>query len=167
MCSVRTHAVLIPPQPATRKNSSTGTLSADTRSDKPPTATQNPAGRDIPFSTQRALASLQRVLDDFSSESLGSLGTTTEAPQLADCHSPCKDAGTLSTSPPRLRVRPPTVCSATKPPVSPARRVRHLMAVPSPAKMPAESPLVSPCRRRRRTADSGTPMTQLRKGGWR
>ncbi|KAJ7497740.1 hypothetical protein FB451DRAFT_1212582 [Mycena latifolia] len=160
------------------------------RTDKPPctnTSATAPDGGDTAFSTERALASLQRILDNFSSGSLGSLGTTTEGTQSADCGSPAiqtpvrptptlrSPATARSTAarspsartPPRLFIRPPTACSAATKAVSPARKAKHLTVLPSPVKRSVE--LGSSPGRYRHTFDSGTTTNenQSRKGGWR
>ncbi|KAJ7091895.1 hypothetical protein B0H15DRAFT_179432 [Mycena belliarum] len=130
----------------------------------------------IPFSTGRALASLQRILDNFSSGSIGSLGTTTEGSQSADCDATTRTPGrptstvnltTAPRSPAHLSVRPAVSCTTTTKAASPARRARHLTAIPSPASKSMESG--SPPGQRRRTSDSGTAVygNQSRKGGWR
>ncbi|KAJ7121262.1 hypothetical protein C8R43DRAFT_1241472 [Mycena crocata] len=88
---------------------------------------------DTVFSTQRALVSLQRISGDFSSGSIGSLGTTTEGSQsvcdaswtAAATSTPARSVANAKTSiissttavakspPLRVCVRPPTACSVT------------------------------------------------------
>ncbi|KAF7357778.1 hypothetical protein MVEN_00823800 [Mycena venus] len=71
-------------------------------------------GDDLSLSHQRALASLQRLLDNFSSGSFGSLGTTTDGTQSADCDSDYSE---------RAQVYRPPLSTAPSPPMarSPAR----------------------------------------------
>ncbi|KAJ7680755.1 hypothetical protein DFH06DRAFT_428462 [Mycena polygramma] len=136
---------------------------------------------DTPLSRQLALASLQHVLANLSSGSFGSLGTTTDGTQSADCDSSAEDtphpAPVINPSPAaksRVSLRPPTVCSTT------ARRASAPVASPSrisgrlTAKKSVElgSGFVSPGRPCRRPSDSGTPTVitgtgMQRKAGWR
>ncbi|KAJ7933740.1 hypothetical protein B0H13DRAFT_1951769 [Mycena leptocephala] len=133
---------------------------------------------DVPFSNQRALASLQHILDNFSSGSFGSLGTTTEGTQSGDCDSSAETevqpqssilrSPVAKSSPPRVCVHPPTACS-TKRASAPATSKRST-AVPSSTKKSVElgSSFVSPSRR---TSDSATPTSiasgNQAKKGWR
>ncbi|KAJ6494954.1 hypothetical protein DFH09DRAFT_1449668 [Mycena vulgaris] len=80
---------------ATHKKLSPGGLSPTPkevrRSHKSPSSkvwAPKSTGGDTPLSTARALASLQRILDNFSSGSIGSLGTTTDGSQSqsTDCN---------------------------------------------------------------------------------
>ncbi|KAJ6594381.1 hypothetical protein B0H19DRAFT_1095254 [Mycena capillaripes] len=173
---------------ATRKNSTTGgwssTPAAEERRSENVTRSV-PAGDDAPFSSQRALASLQHILDNFSSGSFGSLGTTTEGTQSADCDSSAEPemqphcyAAPFVTPPPapksRACVRPPTARSATKRAsvsvASPTRNSKRLTVVVSTKKSgESGSSFLSPGRPCRR--DSETPALttgiQARKAGWR
>ncbi|KAJ7693441.1 hypothetical protein B0H17DRAFT_1060194 [Mycena rosella] len=130
-------------QPTTTKNPTDGssaTPAEGRRTSKPPSTDISARASDATFSTDRALASLQRILDNFSSGSIGSLLGTTELP-------------------PRLCVRPPTACSVTTKTSTPTRRARHLTVIPSPAKKAVE--LGSSPGRYRHTSDLGATK------GWR
>ncbi|KAF8199888.1 hypothetical protein K438DRAFT_1822730 [Mycena galopus ATCC 62051] len=143
-----------------------------------------PAGDDTSFSNQRAVASLQRLLDNFSSGSFGSLGTTTDGNQSADCDSSTEPqmcslssaAPTTTRSPVRGCIRPPSTYSrrATLPAASPTRnsgRSAATAAVPSSARKALDSPSRPCCRGRIsdvRTTRPTTTGNQARKVvGWR
>ncbi|KAJ7267590.1 hypothetical protein B0H12DRAFT_1097889 [Mycena haematopus] len=128
---------------------------------------------DTSSSNQRALASLQHLIDNFSSGSFGSLGTTTDETQSADYDSSAEPlpraASPIARSPVRLRVRRPTVTKrASQPATSPARNPRGATAVPSPAKKPQGSPSRPCCRASdSRTTKSTATGSMPRKTGWR
>ncbi|KAJ7141339.1 hypothetical protein C8R44DRAFT_763208 [Mycena epipterygia] len=163
-------------KPAAHKNTSLSAKPAEERPSNKPSCTNVSAldGNEA-LSTGRALASLQRILDNFSSGSIGSLGTTTEGSRsesVASGHAASTVRSPAAKSPPRVFVHSPTAFSVTpkRAAPTPTRRIRHLTAIPSPAKKVELGKLVSPGRRCRPTSDSGTPTTggnQSRKGGWR
>ncbi|KAJ7217676.1 hypothetical protein GGX14DRAFT_437739 [Mycena pura] len=134
-----------------------------------------------------ALASLQRILDEFSSGSFGSLGTTTEETESADCdssaeiqvqvrpptfvHSPRVKPSPCAKSP--ICVRPRMSCSTAKggneiPAASSTRNGKHLVN-PSPAKrIKLGSPVSSPLERCHRTFEPrASPSGKQQKKGWR
>ncbi|KAJ6625741.1 hypothetical protein B0H10DRAFT_2211633 [Mycena sp. CBHHK59/15] len=95
------------------------------------TLTPRPSeGNNITFSTQQALTSLERILEDFSSRSMGSLGTTSDESQSeSGCRTPAHahpgpnhtphvaDVTPGHESPSsqiQVCVRPPTACSVAK-----------------------------------------------------
>ncbi|KAJ7347112.1 hypothetical protein DFH08DRAFT_209604 [Mycena albidolilacea] len=123
------------------------------RSEKAPAA-----GGDASFSNERAIASLQRLLDNFSSGSFGSLGSTTDGTQSGDCDSsaemirachPLPSAAPLAIviarSPVRPCVRSPTVMKRPiGPAATPTRNARRSTAIPLSGKKPLESTSVAP-----------------------
>ncbi|KAJ7761100.1 hypothetical protein B0H16DRAFT_1531848 [Mycena metata] len=104
------------------------------------------------------LASLQQLLDTFSSGSFGSLGTTTDETQSAGCDSLTEMAGYSAPSPAIKTKSPgrirPCAETATKRTIGPA---------PSSANKELGRPSVSPVRSRRPSASG----TLSRKSGWR
>ncbi|KAJ6498848.1 hypothetical protein C8R45DRAFT_96443 [Mycena sanguinolenta] len=152
------------------QSSATGlgsTSTAGRRSDKGPRIEST--GDHTSLSNQRALASLQRLLDDFSSGSFGSLGTTTDGTQSADCDSSVEQLLSPIGRSTVRGVRPPTVIKrATLSAASPAPKSTRSTLVPSPVKKPTQSPTRPCCR----AADSRIPKptaisNMSKKAGWR
>ncbi|KAJ7115575.1 hypothetical protein C8R46DRAFT_232219 [Mycena filopes] len=117
------------------------------------------------LSSHRALASLQQLLDNFSSGSFGSLGTTTDGTQSACCDSLPEMA--LYCAPASIRSLPVQVNSPGRAYVRPcaesASPKRSTIAVPSSGAELGGPARVSPVQSRRPSASG----TVSRKGGWR
>ncbi|KAF7315821.1 hypothetical protein MIND_00098200 [Mycena indigotica] len=122
--------------PTTKKSATARRVESQRRPKK-----TNGAPADISASSNGALASLQRIIDHFSSGSLGSLEMSTEGT------SQCEDVnGGASLSPIRICIRPPTSCSGRE-------RATRSVATLSPTKVTTlDSPLFigSPPQRRPR-----------------
>ncbi|KAJ7646859.1 hypothetical protein FB45DRAFT_183117 [Roridomyces roridus] len=149
-----------------------GKVDVNRKSIKTPTRKPRPTcinEGDVSLSTQKALASLQRILDTFSVDSLGSLGTTTTEGSGAHSDPDSTPSRPSPSATPRLSLRRPTVSEkGTGSPTPPRRRQLAVVASPSPVKARAKASAGgSPVRRLRPIPEVTTPPGSKLRSGWR